>query len=53
MNESLIDVSSTAKYLGVSPSWIRRHLPELPHIRLCGLSICFKRSDLDDWLENL
>lgn len=51
MNEVLIDVPSTARYLEVSQSWVRRHLAELPHFRV-GRLIRFKKKKLDEYLKN-
>jgi integrase len=45
MATALCDVKETAKYLGLSESWVRRHLSELPHIRN-GRSIRFDPNEL-------
>ena len=51
MNEPLMNVSSAALYLGVSQSWIRRHLHDLPHIRLSGRFIRFRKGDVDGYIS--
>ncbi len=47
-----MDVSSTARYLDVSQSWVRRHLAELPHCRVGRRLIRLKKKELDDYLRN-
>lgn len=52
MNDSLMNVSSAALYMGVSESWIRRHLHDLPHIKLSCRFIRFRKGDIDDYIES-
>ena len=39
-----------ASYLSVSPSFIEKHLDEIPHFRR-GRKIWFRKSEIDQWME--
>lgn len=46
-----LGLTAAARYLGRSPSWLRRHLSAVPHYTL-GRDHSFMRSDLDAFLAN-
>ena len=45
-----LDLKEAAKYLPLSERSIREHLQTIPHYRF-GKKIFFKRSQLDEWIE--
>ncbi len=51
VGKPLWDVKQAAEYLNFSESWVRRHLPELPHTRH-GRSIRFDPDDLKRTVAN-
>jgi excisionase family DNA binding protein len=44
-------IKEAAGYIGVSISFLRKHLSRLPHARAGGKILRFRRNDLDNWLE--
>ena len=46
-----LSVAEASRYLGRSPRWIRRRLPEIPHYKPPAGQILFKVSDLEAYLE--
>ena len=46
-----MDRKEAAKYLSLSPRTIRAHLAEIPHF-CYGKKIIFRKSELDQWMEN-
>lgn len=52
---SVLDVSGLCEYLKVTPKWVyeQTHLKTIPHYKLSGKALRFRRSDIDKWLENL
>ncbi len=40
-----------AVYLSVSTRTIEKHLAEIPHYRLHGSMLRFKKSEIDEWVE--
>jgi predicted DNA-binding transcriptional regulator AlpA len=47
-----LGTKEAAAYLGVSPSWLRRHKNEVPPTYIIGGINRYLRSDLDAWIEN-
>ena len=41
--------SELAKYLSISTRTIETHLPEIPHYRLHGSMLRFRKSEIDEW----
>jgi predicted DNA-binding transcriptional regulator AlpA len=51
-DDDLIEMTEAASMVGVSKSWVEKHLAELPPRRdLCGLPR-WLRSDLKAWIRN-
>jgi len=49
--ETLWSVPEAARHLGVSRSFVYRHLEEIPHIRVGDRTTRFRPADLDAWLS--
>lgn len=51
-NDSLMDVDTLSKYLGVTRQWIYQRVREkaIPHLKV-GKFPRFKKKDIDLWLE--
>ena len=45
------DKKELAMYLSVSTRTIEKHLAEIPHYRLHGSMLRFKKSEIDEWVE--
>lgn len=54
-NDKLLTVGEVAKWLAISPAWIRDHAsgrrnPKLPRVKL-GKSLRFRREDVERFIE--
>ena len=49
--DTFMTVSQAAAYLGLSPRFIRKRLASIPHYRVAGRKILFKRSELNQWMR--
>ena len=49
--DTFMTVSQAAAYLGLSPRFIRKRLVSIPHYRVAGRKILFKRSELNQWMR--
>ena len=45
-----LTIKEAAAHIGVSKSFIRKHLRQLPHARAAGKLLRFRKADLDAWL---
>lgn len=53
IEEEILNVSTLAKYLKVTPKWIyeRTHLKEIPYYKVGG-QLRFRREDIDNWIRS-
>ena len=53
-NENYISIDEAAAYLGVKPSTIRAWIKSknMPHHRVGGKLLKFKRSEIDEWIDS-
>ena len=51
--EPFINVKTAARYLCVSPSLVYAHVErkQIPHYRMMGRAIRFRKSELAEWLK--
>ena len=51
--ERLLDVSEVASMIGMSGSWVEKHVKDLPHrVSVIG-NPRWKKSDVEKWMKNL
>src|SRR5208337_2265060 len=51
----ILDVPGLCEYLKVTSKWVyeQTHLKTIPHIKLSGKVLRFKKRDIDKWIEKL
>jgi excisionase family DNA binding protein len=51
----ILDVQGLCSYLKVAPKWVyeQTHLKAIPHYKLTGKALRFRRTEIDKWLANL
>lgn len=54
ISDNYISIDEAAEYLGVKASTIRSWVKTkgMPHYRVGGKLLKFKRSEIDDWIKN-
>jgi len=45
------DKKGLAAYWSVSTRFIEEHLSQIPHFRLFGSKLIFRKTEIDDWME--
>ncbi len=50
-DERWMTIKEAAGYIGVSTSFLRKHLRRVPHARAGDKVLRFRKADLDNWLE--
>jgi excisionase family DNA binding protein len=52
--ELIYDVPRLAKYLRVSTKWVyeQTHLKTIPHFKMGGKQLRFRRKEIDQWLND-
>ena len=53
--DTIMDVKQLCDYLKVTDKWVydQTHLKAIPHYKLTGKALRFKRSEIDKWMEKL
>jgi excisionase family DNA binding protein len=53
--DTIFDVKGLCEYLRVTPKWVyeQTHLNAIPHYKLTGKALRFRRDEIDNWLEGL